>query len=88
MAKKYKFITKDERDKISAWYSVGDRPFDIAARIGVHVATIYHELQRGNTGELDANFRPAYCPALAQQVFQANLKKRGKRKPKPKSRKK
>jgi len=79
MAGRYKFITLEERGKIAAWYLRGDRPSDIAERIGVHTATVYHELQRGHTGGLDINQRPAYDPTLAQQVFQRGLKKRGRR---------
>ena len=79
MAGKYKFITMEERGKIAAWYLEGDRPCDIATRIGVHTATVYHELQRGHTGKLDINQRPDYDPTLAQKVFQEGLKKRGRR---------
>jgi len=79
MAKKYKFITKEDRQNIAAWYLNGDRPCDIAARLGVHMATVYNELQRGHTGELDINQRPAYDPVLAQRVVQMNFKNRGRR---------
>ena len=79
MAGKYRFITQEDRNMIDVWYLRGDRPSDIAARIGVHTATIYHELRRGHNGELDKNQRPAYDPTLAQREFQANLKKRGRK---------
>ena len=79
MAGKYRFITKDDRDAIAAWYLNGDRPCDIAERIGVHAATVYHELQRGYTGELDANQRPAYDATTAQRAVQESFKKRGRK---------
>ena len=41
-------------------------PVEIAAKIGVHNATIYNELRRGDTGEIDRNGRIGYSAALAQ----------------------
>lgn len=79
MAGNYRYITLQDREKIAAWYGAGDRPLEIAARLGVHTATVYHELQRGYTGDLDKNQRPAYDPQLAQRTVQANFKRRGRR---------
>lgn len=76
--RKYRYITFSDRKQIAAWYQNGDRPADIAARLGVSVKTIYIELKRGETGELDHNQRQAYSPILAQQTVQANLKRRGR----------
>lgn len=50
MAGKYKYLTFEDRQKIEAWHARGDRPVEIAARLGVHTATIYNELKRGYTG--------------------------------------
>lgn len=47
MAGKYKYLTFEDRQKIEAWHARGDRPVEIAARLGVHTATIYNELKRG-----------------------------------------
>jgi len=79
MAGKYKFITMEDRQNIAAWYLNGDRPCDIAERLGVSVATVYREIERGHTGELDINQRPAYDPELAQRTVQMNFKNRGRR---------
>jgi len=79
MAGKYRFITRQDREKVAAWYLNGDRPCDIASRLDVHTATVYNELQRGHTGELDENQRPAYDPVLAQRVVQASFKQRGRK---------
>jgi IS30 family transposase len=79
MAGAYRYLTYEDRQNIEAWYKSGDRPFEIAARLGVHTATIYHELQRGYTGERDTNQRPAYCAELAQKTVQENFKRRGRR---------
>ena len=57
---KYRYLTFEDRKKIEAWYLIGDRPADIAARLSVHYTTIYKELQRGATGELDARLRESF----------------------------
>ena len=54
-------------------------PAGIAARLGVHTATIYHELQRGYTGEVDAAQREVYSAERAQAVVRENFKRRGRR---------
>lgn len=79
MAGNYRYLDFEDRKKIEAWHARGDRPLEIAARLGVHTATIYHELQRGYTGERDANQRPEYCAELAQRTVQENFKRRGRR---------
>jgi IS30 family transposase len=79
MAGNYKYLTLDDRRRIAGWYINGERACDIAARIGVHTATIYNELQRGGTGGLDRNQRPAYDPDIAQRTVQEGFKRRGRR---------
>lgn len=75
---KYRYITFSDRKQIAVWYQNGERPADIAVRLGVSVKTIYLELKRGETGELDCNQRCAYDPILAQQKVQENFKRRGR----------
>jgi len=77
--KKYKYLTTTDRQQIAAQYLAGARPCDIAEKLGVHIATIYHELQRGRTGKLDKNQRIAYNPELAQRKLQENFKRRGRK---------
>ena len=76
---KYRYISMADRRKIAEWYLNGDRPCDMAERLGIHVSTIYNELRRGQTDELDKNQRPAYNPELAQRTVQANLRQRGRK---------
>lgn len=75
----YKYLTLADRIKLERLYSNGDRPQDIADAIGVHVATVYKELKRGDTGELDRNMRQGYSAELAQRRLQENFKCRGRR---------
>ena len=69
---KYRYLTFEDRKKIEAWYLIGDRPAD-------HYTTIYKELQRGATGELDANQREGYSAELAERRLRENFKRRGKK---------
>ena len=79
MAGKYKYLTFADRQKIEAWHTRGDRPVEIAARLGVHTATIYNELKRGYTGELDDTQREKYSATQAQQIVQSGFKRRGRK---------
>ena len=73
-----RYIDFRDREQIAARYLNGDRVADIAAGLGVTTATVYRELKRGETGELDRNQRREYNPVLAQQRVQASFKRRGK----------
>lgn len=76
---KYRYLTFEDRKKIEAWHLSGDRPADIAARLSVHYTTIYKELQRGATGELDRNQREGYSAELAERRLRESFKRRGKK---------
>ena len=82
--RRYKYITFADRKQIAAWYQSGERPADIADRLGVSTKTVYLELKRGETvGEdgapvLDRNQRRAYNPVIAQQTVQASFGRRGR----------
>lgn len=58
----YRYLTFGDREKIETEYAAGGRPADIAIGLGVHVATIYKELKRGDTGQLDKNMRDSIAP--------------------------
>jgi IS30 family transposase len=64
--KEYKHIMLADRRRIEELYNNGMMPVDIAAKIGVHHATIYNELRRGDTGKIDGNGRIGYSAELAQ----------------------
>ena len=75
---RYKYITYQDRQQISARYLNDERVADIAAALGLSLTSVYRELKRGETGSLDRNQRMAYDPTLAQRRTQENLKRRGK----------
>lgn len=77
----YRYMTLADRQKLESLYLKGERVQDIADALGVHVATVYKELKRGETGGLDRNMRTEYSATLAQRRLAENFKKRG-RKPK------
>ena len=67
----YRYLTFGDREKIETEYAAG----------GVHVATIYKELKRGDTGQLDKNMRREYSAELAQRRLIENIKCRGRKSP-------
>jgi IS30 family transposase len=77
----YRYLTFGDREKIETEYAAGGRPADIAIGLGVHVATIYKELKRGDTGQLDKNMRRQYSAELAQRRLIESFKCRGRKSP-------
>lgn len=75
----YRYLTLADREALEAHYLKGERPQDIADTLGVHVATIYKELKRGDTGDIDRNMRQGYSAKLAQLRLQKNFKCRGRK---------
>lgn len=76
---RYRYLTLDDREVLESRYLNGERPQDIADTLGVHVATVYKELKRGDTGDLDRNMRQGYSAKLAQRRLQQNFKCRGRK---------
>ena len=75
----YRYLTLADREALESHYLKGERPQDIADALGVHVATIYKELKRGDTGDIDRNMRQGYSAKLAQLRLQKNFKCRGRK---------
>lgn len=73
----YKSITFDDRKTIASLYDSGMAISKVATESGVALRTLYAELKRGATGELDQNQRPAYDPILAERTYQENIRRRG-----------
>ena len=60
-------LTLKDREEMEALYLKGCSAVKIAERLKVHRATVYNELRRGDTGEMDCNGRIGYSAELAQQ---------------------
>ena len=76
-----RYLTFEDRKSFEALYTAGAALPEIAAKLGVHLATIYRELTRGGTGELDGNGRNGYSAGIAQRNIQDSIKRRGRKKP-------
>ena len=73
------YFSPTDRRKIAAMWATYEPIATIACALVVDPTTIYREIRRGNVdGELDENKRLKYDPDLAQEVFQENLRKRGR----------
>lgn len=74
-----RYLTYEGRKNLEALYADGESLTDIASKLGVHLATVYRELTRGGTGELDNNGRCGYSAELGQKRVSENFKRRGGR---------
>lgn len=77
--KRYKRLTFEERKAIEMMYRQNMGAEEIASKLEISASTIYRELERGNTGELDKNGRSGYNAAKAQENAERLRKSRGKR---------
>lgn len=69
-------MTLKDRMELEALYNKDKSVAEIAARLKVHQSTVYNELKRGNTGEMDSNGRIGYSAELAQQKIIHNYRQR------------
>lgn len=78
MAKKH--LTFQDRVKMESLYLDGCKAEKIAEDLSIHRATVYNELKRGYTGEMDRNGRAGYSANLAQQkIFENKVRRFGPR---------
>lgn len=80
MKRKFKHLTLADRIRIEALKNAGHNACDIARIIGVHHATIYRELKRGEYMTRDYEYRDIikYSPELAHDKYRENLRSKGK----------
>lgn len=69
-------MTLKDRMELEALYNKDKSVAEIAARLKVHQSTVYNELKRGDTGEMDSNGRIGYSAELAQQKIIHNYRQR------------
>ena len=72
-------LTYSDRQTLAKMYAKEISVLEISKEIGCHPQTIYDELKRGATGELDKAYRPIYDPDLAQRTVQENKRRRGRK---------
>lgn len=77
---KCKNLTFADRQRIEELRNKNKSLNAIAAELGVNLATIYREIKRGNTGEIDDNGQYRYSAVVAQANTRENLSRRGRRK--------
>ena len=75
---KKRHLELKDREKLERLYAKGRRVEEIAAELKVHRSTIYNELRRGDTGEMDENGRVKYSALLAQRTTLDNYRQRRK----------
>lgn len=78
---KYRLMDDTMRGTIAEMYRAGCRVPEIAAEVGLHETSVYREINRGLTNELDENGRFIYDPDKAR--LDAALARRNKGKLKP-----
>ena len=79
--KHYKKLTFEERKAIEMLYRGNMSAQEIASKLEISAATVYRELERGNTHIMDKNGRSGYSARLAQQKAERLRKNRGRRRP-------
>lgn len=79
------YITYADRQRISALHQSNVSYPDIAKILGVNLVTIYREMKRGSTGEIDQNGNRGYDADKAQRAVLENLSHKGRKKRKGES---
>ena len=75
----FKNLNYEERKKIEVMYAEGKSKREIADAVEVNISTLYRELLRGETEELNGKGRRGYSAAKAQGKVEINLKRRGRK---------
>lgn len=65
-----------DRKEMEEMYRKGSRVEEIAEKLGFNQSTIYNELRRGETGDMDENGRMGYSAVLGQQQVLLNYRSR------------
>ena len=65
-----------DRMELERLYGIGFGAAEIATKLKVQRATVYNELKRGDTGEMDENGWFGYSAELAQQRLLENYRQR------------
>lgn len=79
--KKYKLMDESKRAVIARMYAENRKVPEIAAAVGLHETSVYRELNRGMTEELDENGRFVYDPNKARLDAARARGRKGRLKP-------
>jgi IS30 family transposase len=80
MARQYRPITREEREKLAEMYKTGMPMYRIANSLDRSPGAIMVELKRGYTGKIDQNNRPEYDMDLSEKKLYENVHRRGSKK--------
>lgn len=77
--RRYRHLSFTDRLRIDANIRAGKSAKEVADIIGVHVSTIYRELQRGQYEHLNSDYTTEirYSPDIADEKYRENLKAKG-----------
>lgn len=75
-----KYLKYEERRVIEELYNAGFSISEISNLTKTHISTIYREIARGALEGTDTGIRRKYSAEKGQLIFEASLKKRGRKK--------
>lgn len=76
----FKHLTMTDRMRIERWMKEGMKPREVAAKLRVHISTVYRELKRGEYERLNGKtwlMETAYSPKIANDRYMENLRNKG-----------
>ena len=83
MARKYRYLTYEDRKRLEEMHNSGMRAAEIAKELDVMQSTIYRELKTGYTGELLRDYRLEYSADLAQFAYTEAMRRKGRKRKEP-----
>ena len=72
-------LTLKDRKTLARLYRAETPTINIAQKLRCSQTTVYNELERGFTGEVDELGRRVYDPARAQRAIQAATRRQGRK---------
>lgn len=77
--RRFKHLSKSDRIRIETLNNDGKTPKEIAEVVGVHISTIYRELQRGQYTHRNSDWteEARYSSDLGEMKYRANLAAKG-----------
>ena len=77
--RRFKHLSKSDRIRIETLNNDGKTPKEIAEVVGVHISTIYRELQRGQYTHRNSDWteETRYSSDLSEMKYRANLAAKG-----------